>query len=301
MSMDQNDSHDSQILTGRMSRLPSRNSILSVFTAMDGDNIAIRNWPIPEEVVLRGVVLIVHGLGEHSGRFEALAEKLGDWGFASRAFDLYGHGESGGRKGALPTDTRLLHDLLDVIESTRAQMNASTPLILLGHSMGGLIAARFVSLKGAEIEGLVLSSPALKTRNTPFKKFLIDTFYKFAPNTRFKNRLDAKFLSHDPEVGREFMGDPLCHDRISARLARFIESAGEPTIAQAKTWHIPTLLMYAGDDRFVDPDGSRRFAADAPPRVVTAIAFDGAYHELFNEPDPSPALEALKSWLDSRF
>ena len=95
-----------------------------------------------------------------------------------------------------------------------------------------------------------------------------------------------------------YQADPLVHDRISARLARFIDANGPRVIAAAPRWRVPTLLLYAGDDHLVSPAGSRAFAAAAPPAVVTARCFDALYHEIFNEADNTPVLQALKDWLD---
>ena len=117
----------------------SPETTLSTFVAVDGDNVAIQDWPLDPRKALRGVIILVHGLGEHAGRYDHVANKLNSWGFAVRGFDQYGHGESAGPRGGLPTDNRLLVDLTDIVDSTRARMNPKTPLILLGHSMGGLV------------------------------------------------------------------------------------------------------------------------------------------------------------------
>ena len=117
-------------------------STLSTFVAGDGDNLAVQDWPIAQGIALRGVVILVHGLGEHAGRYDHVARRLNDWGFAVRGYDQYGHGESGGPRGGLTADDRLLTDLADIIDSTRLRMPKACPLILLGHSMGGLVAAR---------------------------------------------------------------------------------------------------------------------------------------------------------------
>jgi len=98
-----------------------------------------------------------------------------------------------------------------------------------------------------------------------------------------------------------YRADPLVHDRISARLARFIADAGPATLALAPHWTVPTLLMYAGDDRLLNPQGSRDFAAVAPKNVVTSVCFDALYHEIFNEQDAEPVFAELKRWLDVRF
>jgi alpha-beta hydrolase superfamily lysophospholipase len=93
----------------------------------------------------------------------------------------------------------------------------------------------------------------------------------------------------------------LVHDRISARLARFIATAGPATVALAPQWKVPTLLMYAGEDKLVQPQGSRDFAAAVPTGVVTTHCFEGLYHEIFNELDAAPVFAALRQWLDQRF
>lgn len=276
-------------------------STLSTYTAQDGDNIAVHDWPLPDDWSPRGTVLLVHGLGEHAGRHNALAKRLSTWGFAVRGYDQYGHGESGGVRGTIPTPDRLLDDLGDIIDSTRLRMRAGTPLILLGHSLGGLVAARFVSLQRRPVDGLVLSSPALDPGLNPLQKLLLAVMPWLAPNFTVANGLDADFLSHDPAVVEGYRNDPLVHARISGRLARFIAGAGPATVAAASGWTVPTLLLYAGADRLVNPAGSRAFAAPAPAGVVTTQRFDAMYHELFREPDPEPVYAALRQWLDARF
>lgn len=274
---------------------------LSTFVALDGDNLAVQDWPLEPGQKLRGVVLLVHGLGEHAGRYERLARQLNDWGFAVRGYDQYGHGESGGPRGGLPTDTRLFDDLADMVDSTRASMARNTPLILLGHSLGGLVAARFVALALRPVEALVLSSPALDPGLTAVQKLLLAVLPKIAPNLRVGNGLDPSLLSHDPAVVAAYRADKRVHDRISGRLARFIAEAGPATVAQAGRWTVPTLLLYAGADRLVNPAGSRAFAAAAPPSVLRARCFDTLYHEIFNELESEPVFAELKTWLDARF
>jgi alpha-beta hydrolase superfamily lysophospholipase len=250
---------------------------------------------------MRGVVLLVHGLGEHAGRYDHVARRLNSWGFAVRGPDQYGHGESGGARGGLPTAHRLLDDLADIVDSTRLRMSSKMPLILLGHSLGGLVAARFVSLAMRPVEALVLSSPALDPGLSAFQKFLVSVLPKIAPDLRVGNGLDPSMISHDPEVVAAYRADKLVHDRISARLARFIADEGPATVALAPNWRVPTLLLYAGADKLVKPQGSRDFAAAAPKEVVTAHCFETLYHEIFNELDPEPVFAELKKWLDARF
>jgi alpha-beta hydrolase superfamily lysophospholipase len=275
-------------------------STLSTFTASDGENIAVQDWHLPEDVRPRGLVLLVHGLGEHAGRYDALAGVLNDWGFAVRGYDQYGHGESDGARGTLPHANRLLDDLADLVESARVR-KPGLPLILLGHSLGGLVAASFVARTLLAVDALVLSSPALATRMTPLQKFLMAVVPRIAPNLTVGNGLDPRYLSHDRQVVQAYLNDPRVHDRISGRLARFIEDEAALVRARAGAWKVPTLLMYAGDDRVVDSAGSQAFSGAAPSAYVSSRCFEGLYHEIFNEPGSQPVYDCLRQWLDKRF
>jgi len=228
-----------------------------------------------------------------------VARRLNAWGFAVRGYDQYGHGESGGPRGGLTGEMRLLDDLADMVDATRARMAAHQPLVLLGHSMGGLVAARFVSMHLRPVDALVLSSPALDPGLNAVQKLLLATLPRILPNLRVGNGLDAQYLSHDPAVVAAYLADPLCHDRISARLARFIADGGPATVARAAHWSVPTLLMWAGADKLVNPAGSRAFAAAAPRGVVQSHGFEPLFHELFNESPElaDPVFALLRQWL----
>lgn len=269
------------------------------FTMRDGLNIALFDWPLPVRQRPRGVVLIVHGLGEHAWRYDAMAQRLTEWGFHVRAYDQRGHGGSGGARGVLPSDDALLDDALEIIDDTRMHLTGpwACPLILLGHSMGGLIAATVVQRGLAQVDKLVLSSPALDAGIRGVQKTLIGLLNRWAPNLGLPNGLEVRALSHDPAVVVAYQKDPMVHGRISARLAHFIDSNGPHVVAAAPMWTVPTLLLYAGMDRLVRPEGSRAFAAMAPRSVVTSRCLEGQFHEIFNELDPSPAYGELRQWL----
>jgi alpha-beta hydrolase superfamily lysophospholipase len=264
---------------------------LAPLTAADGDNLAVQDWAVHGGVKPRGTVLIVHGLGEHAGRYHHVALRLNDWGYHVRGYDHYGHGDSGGVRGALPNDHKLLDDLADVVDNTRARMaqaGQTQPLILLGHSMGGLVALQFVLRKLRPVDALVLTSPALDAGLGTFQKILLAILPKIAPNLRVGNGLKAQFISHDPAVVGRYKADPLVHDRISARLANWIYTQGQDALANAYKLQTPTLLLYAGQDKLVNPQGSARFAQTVAAHATAnqhlqAQCLAHMYHEILNQ------------------
>lgn len=269
--------------------------------------LAIRDWPLmagasaAAPVRQRGMVVLVHGLGEHIGRYEKLAHRLNAWGFAVRGYDHYGHGVSDGVRGGLPSDLHLVEDLARVVEGARKDLAAGQPLILLGHSMGGAVVAHALALERVAVDGLVLSSPALDPGLGAAQKVLLAVLPKIAPDLRVSNGLDSTKLSHDTGVVRAYQQDPLVHDRISARLARYISDAGRAVIDKAPGWSTPTLLLYAGRDKLVSPRGSAEFAQAASEQVVESHVYPELYHEIFLEHDSEPVFRHLGDWLTRKF
>ena len=276
-------------------------STLSTFIASDGDHIAIQDWPLDSALALRGVVIVLHGLGEHAGRYARLAKQLNHWGFAVRGYDQCGHGESGGKRGALPVPGRLLDDLADVVESTMLHMPSETPLILLGQGMGAVVAAQFAQLQVRRVDALVLCSPAFDPALGWLRRRLIRTLAAMASRLTFTSGVRARHISRKEAVVRAYAGDPLVHKRLTAALGSFLLDAGRACVRAAPQWRVATLLLFAGKDRIVNSAASREFAKRAPAQVVRAVCFEAMYHEIWNEPDAYLACTELKLWLDQRF
>ncbi len=269
-------------------------------TTADGLQLHVREWPVNNP---RGTVLIVHGLGEHIGRYVHVAAQLNAWGWSAVGYDQRGHGGSEGARGELHHSEDLLNDLASMIDSVRAKHPG--PLVLLGHSMGGLVAARFVAGAAAPgapawarpVDAVVLSSPALDAGTSAWQKFLLSVLGPLAPNLGLSNGLKPTWISRDAAVVGAYMADPLVHDRITPRLARFIVVAGEWVRANAAEWPVPVLLLYAGSDRCVAPAGSAALAAAAPKALLTVQEFKSLYHEIFNEPEQAEVFAVLGGWL----
>jgi len=274
---------------------------MSTLTTSDGLKLQLREWPCDDA---RGTVLIVHGLGEHIGRYEHVVAQLLRCGWHVVGYDQRGHGASEGPRGRLHHPDDLLRDLALVIDAVRVRLRG--PLLLLGHSMGGLVAARMVAagLDTARppkwhraVDALVLSSPALDAGLGGAQKLLLKVLGAVAPNAAIGNGLKPEWISRDPAVVAAYVDDPLVHDRVAPKLVRFIVDGGAFVRAHVAQWRVPTLLIYAGSDRCVAPAGSAAFAAAAPADVVSAQAFPALYHEIFNEPEQASVFAVLGAWL----
>ena len=267
----------------------------SWLTMADGQQLFLRDW-VP--VQARGAVLIVHGLGEHCGRYQRLAQWFNQRGYAVRGYDQRGHGQTPGPRGALRHADDLLEDLATVyIDYANGLPHAP---LLLGHSMGGLVAARTVLDGRITPPALLLSSPALRTWEPVWLRRLASRLVRITPNLPLRNGLKFGKLSHDPEVVVAYRHDPLRTGWITPRLADFIFRAGPTCIADAAKLTVPTLLLVADSDELVDPSGSRAYSKKAAPtRQLTTRYFSTLYHELFNEAEPgrSQVLMQLSDWL----
>lgn len=245
---------------------------------------------------IRGVVLLVHGLGEHSKRYRELAAWLVSQEYAVLAYDHYGHGASIGKRGTLDTETQLRDDLHHMVAIAQRQFKGY-PIYLLGHSMGGLVVLDYALLYPQSIDGVIALSPALDLGVSWVKRLLIQALAPIAANMTLGNGLSVEGISRDTEVVAAYGDDPLVHDRISPRLAQYLLQAGERVQQNASEWQVPTLVLYAGADRLVNPQGSAAFVAAAPSDRVTAQCFTDAYHELHHEPDTDTFYQAIKDWL----
>lgn len=272
---------------------------MDTLTTGDGLRLHLRRWPAAGTA--RGTVQIVHGLGEHIGRYAALAAALNSAGWHVAGHDQRGHGRSEGPRGGIPGSHALLYDLAAVSDHLRGPGRH----VLLGHSMGGLVAARFVAeaLQASparwqrEVDALVLSSPALDPGLNPAQRLLLKLLGGLAPDLGLGNGLKPAWISRDVGVVAEYQADPLVHSRVTPQLVRFIVDEGRQVLALAPRWRTPTLLMWASADRCVSAAGSQAFAAAAPAAVVTAHGWPGLYHEIFNEPERQQVIGRLGDWI----
>jgi lysophospholipase len=265
----------------------------------DGTELLLRTWELDprSNAAPLGCVLLVHGMAEHSGRYQHVAEVLCGLGLRVRAYDQRGHGASGGARMVADHPDAYLDDLAEIHDAAMRAWNELP--ILLGHSMGGLVAARFATARVRPVRALVLSSPALALRLSPAMLTLHRVLLTLAPRLRVPNPIDARMLSHDPQVVARYRADPLVQTTITAGvLESFIRGMAQAQ-ADAPRLEAPMLMLVGGADRVVDPAGSRSFFDHVPAELRDEVWFDQGYHEIFNEAEPlrSEVLAALTGWL----
>jgi alpha-beta hydrolase superfamily lysophospholipase len=268
----------------------------------DGLELFSQNW-VPDSP--DGVIVLVHGLAEHSGRHAATAKYLAGKGWAVYACDLRSHGLSpdGHRPGRVHVD-KFADYALDVkaVLALAKRRHPGLPCVILGHSMGGLIALSYALDHPDSLAGAIISSPALGThpdfRPPLVLKLLAGILSRLAPHAFFTKDLDANAISRDPEVVQAYISDPLVSEKVSARWYATLMKAMEIAHERAASLSIPMLLMQSGDDTLVDPAAPGRWAATAPEDLVELVIWDGLYHEMLNEPEKDQVRERISGWLD---
>jgi glycerol kinase len=268
----------------------------------DGLELFSQNW-VPQTAV--GAIVIIHGLAEHSGRYAATSKHLAGAGWAVYACDLRGHGLSpdGHKPGRVHVDkfSDYAQDV-DALMKLAAKRHPGLPLIILGHSMGGLISITYALDKPDSLDGAIISSPALGTHpdyQPPLVlRLLVKVLSRLAPRALFKSNLDTNAISRDPQVVQTYISDPLVSEKVSARWFNSMMKAIVEANSRAESLRIPMLLMQSGDDILVDPAAPGRWAEATPNGLVELVVWDGLYHEMLNEPEQDQVRARITDWLD---
>ncbi len=264
----------------------------------DGWLLHAQAWQPEEEA--RSVVCLVHGLGEHSGRYSHVAAVLNRAGYALLALDLRGHGRSAGRRGHIPLLEVVLDDL-DLLLEEAARRFPGRPRFLYGHSMGGLLVLYHTLRRRPPLAGVIATGSALRTplEGQRLKVVLSRSLSRLLPALTLPSGLDPAAISRDPAVVQAYCSDPLVHDRISFRLASELLRASRWVMEHAAEFPLPLLLIHGGADCLTLPEGSREFAARAG-RNCTLKIWEGLYHEVHNEPEQGEVLAYILSWMEEK-
>jgi alpha-beta hydrolase superfamily lysophospholipase len=264
----------------------------------DGQQLYGQGWPCDQKP--KAVVCVVHGLGEHCGRYAHVAEALNAACYAVLAYDQRGHGQTAGQRGHAPSFDTLLDDV-SLLLAEAANCYPGLPRFLYGHSMGGNVVLRHAMTRRPQIAGVIATSPALGANKTPLPTRVIGRImYRVKPTFSLSNGLDQAGLSHDPRVIDDYQGDPLVHDRVSARFGLdLLDSMAWVSAHAAEFPPIPLLLVHGTDDRITSPAATQAFASQVKGEHELKL-WDGLYHETHNEPERDVVLRYLIDWLDRR-
>lgn len=271
-------------------------SIQGTALTADGIELSTRFWPAATQAADPwATVLLVHGLGEHSGRYEHVGERMAAAGIEVHAYDHRGNGGSGGRRGHVERWSQFHDDLEAQVVAVRTP---GRPLVLYGHSMGGLIVAGYCLTDRARPDLVVLSSPGLDSTLPAWKLRLAPILAMVVPTLAVANAIDGSTLSRDPSVAAKTRDDPLCTTKSTTRLAAesVVEQRRVRELA-AGGLGVPTLVMHGSDDGLVPPSASLPFAG-AP--MTTRVVYDGLRHELHNEPEGLAIVTDVIAWLQAR-
>ena len=261
----------------------------------DGLSLFAQIWE-PEDAP-QGVVCLVHGIGEHIGRYQHVAEAFTQAGFTFIGYDQRGHGKSPGKRGHTPSYAAMLDDI-DSLLALAQRQNPEIPCFLYGHSMGGGEVINYILRRNPQIAGAVATSPWLKTTDEqPALKMLVAKIAnQLAPSFTLPNDLDLSGLSRDPEVAVVYQADPLVHNQVSARLGYEGMQAGLWNLENAGKLALPLLLAHGDQDRLTSVQASRDFAARAGENCTLKI-WEGMYHETHNEPEREQILAFYIDWI----
>ncbi len=262
----------------------------------DGLILKGRSWlPDSEPTAL---ICIVHGHGEHIGRYQPMAEFFVSQGMAVFGMDLRGHGHSEGKRGHTPSYDLLLEDVEDLMKTARV-MFIDTPMFVYGHSMGGNMVANFLtSKKTLELQGAILSSPFLRLALTPSPALLALAKFmrKIWPSFSAPSGVDYREISSIPEEAEKYKNDPLIHGKISSQLSLSLIEAGEKAIERSNELNIPVLAFHGGQDKITSIDGTRAYASNASG-YVQFQAWETSRHETHYDVEREKVMELMVDWV----
>ena len=269
---------------------------------VDGTVFHVQGWE-PDDEHPKALVALIHGVGEHTGRYSHVGKALTDAGYTLAGFDLRGHGKSGGARGHFPSLDAIMHDIRGFFKYLVGRY-PEIPHFLYGHSLGGLLTLAYALRYNNGLKGVTVSGAALRTalQEQKMKVAMAKVLGGFVPAVTIPSGLDASAISRDPQVVETYLRDPLVHDKTSLGLGKAVLDAIDLCFAQAKDFIPPLLIMHGKADRLTYPSGSEDFACLAREKNhdVTLKVWDGLYHEIHNEPEKGDVFHLMIEWLDAR-
>lgn len=264
----------------------------------DGLKFYARGWEPDKKP--KAAVALLHGLGEHTGRFAHVGAAFSQAGYALMGLDLRGHGRSGGPRGHTPSADAFMRDI-DLLFQHLRERYPGLPLFLYGHSLGAILGLYYTLRRRPNVVGVIASGPALHSsiETQTAKVMLSKVLGSLAPTLSIPSGLDASRLSKDPEVEKRYRGDPLVHDKVTMGFGKTMLDVNRWTLQHAAEFPVPLLLSHGAEDAIAMPSSSREFAAAAGDKA-TLLMWDGLYHEAHNEARQADVLQAYIDWMNAR-
>jgi alpha-beta hydrolase superfamily lysophospholipase len=265
----------------------------------DGLEIFAQGWN-PDSVTVRAVVCLIHGMGEHTSRYLNVAKAFAKEGFVLFGADVRGHGRSGGPRGHFPSIEVVLKDIDLLLEHAR-KLYPGLPLILYGHSLGGILVLYYGLKQKPDVKGVISTSPSLHNaiEEQSIKVMTAKAMGSIMSSVSIKSGLDVNALSHDPEVIKLYINDPLVHDKISLGFGKIVLNVTKWTLEHAKEFSLPLLLMHGKADSIAYPSSSIEFAAPLND-ACKLVLWEDAYHELHNEPIKDEVYKTMTNWIENQ-
>jgi len=264
----------------------------------DGTDIFVQGWE-PDEHTPQAVVCLVHGLGEHTFRYAHVAEAFGKEGYVLFGADLRGHGRSGGNRGHIPSIEAVMTDIDLLFEQAKSRY-PGLPIMLYGHSLGGILVLHYALKRKPAIMGVIATSSGLRTalENQPAKIMAAKVLGTIIPKVSLPSGLDVNAISHDKSVIDKYKNDPLVHDKMSLGFGKTMLATIQWTMKHSAEFPLPLLILHGKDDAIAFPSGSIDFAASLNGKCKLVL-FDGGFHELHNEPEKAQVFKTMIDWMDS--
>ena len=263
----------------------------------DGVKLFGRAW-LTTRKKPKNVINLVHGLGEHSGRYSHVAEAFNAAGYHFVAFDLRGHGLSAGKKGKANGFEQLFEDIQAFLQKSNLTFGVQTYPFLYGHSLGGSLVINYNLHHHPKLSGIISTSPALAIADEPnkLKLLMVEGLSKLFPSLIIRNGLETHFLSHDQAIVKAYQDDALVHDKISVKLALDLYQWGKKALNDVQNWNTPLLLMHGTADRITDHTSSKTFSKSHPKTEL--ILWENFYHEIHNELGWEKVINKMIAWCD---
>jgi alpha-beta hydrolase superfamily lysophospholipase len=267
--------------------------------ATDGVKLFAQGWMT--EMTPKALILLLHGIGEHSSRYAHVGQAFNEAGFHLFTFDQRGHGRSDGRRGYTPSERQLMDDITLCLDHARSIAGEELPVFIYGHSLGGIEALYYGLTCEPTLSGFIITSPGLDLSSANKKQlFLVKLLTPIMPKLSIATGLKGQTIfTRDPAISAAGNSDPLNLSQTTLRMGKFLLDAVNTIIENANQWRYPMLIMHSSGDLVVNIQSVEQFVK-AVSFPITYKRWEGLYHELHNEPEKAEVFQTIFDWIQTQ-